>query len=177
MPNKFSNRAVFMIEQIFRNSYKKYFFARTVSKLAQFTPFAFINIPSKRELLIISAKFLPLSCASIYKSSLVIRMHECFPSFACCGYSNYEIRYRNRETELIRDFFPCLFFKALVSFLTYSIYLSFHSCCFHEQVLGTTLLHEFHISYSHAEWFFLFLRGGIVFCFGQSCVYPKLNYM
>ena len=49
-----------MFEQNFRNSYyKKYFLARTVSKLAQFTPFASINIPSKRELLIISATFLP----------------------------------------------------------------------------------------------------------------------
>ena len=41
-----------------------------MSKLAQFTPFSSINIPSKWELLIISAKFLPLYCASIYKSSL-----------------------------------------------------------------------------------------------------------
>ena len=37
----------FMIEQIFRNSYMKYFFERTVSKIAQFTPFSSINIPSK----------------------------------------------------------------------------------------------------------------------------------
>ena len=71
MPNKFSNRAEFMIEQIFRNSYMKYFFARTVSKLAQFTLFASINIPLKWELLIISAKFLPLDCAYIYKSSFL----------------------------------------------------------------------------------------------------------
>ena len=72
MPNKFSNRVEFMIEQIFRNSYMKYFFARTVSKLAQFTPFSSINIPSKWELLIISAKFLPPYCASMYKSSLML---------------------------------------------------------------------------------------------------------
>ena len=69
MPNKFGTLVVFilefMIEQIFRNSYKEYVFARTVSKLAQFTPFGSINIPSKRELLIISAKCLPLYCASI----------------------------------------------------------------------------------------------------------------
>ena len=61
-----------MIEQIFRNSYMKYFFARTVSKLAQFTPLSSINIPSKWEFLIISGKFLPLYCASIYKSYLLI---------------------------------------------------------------------------------------------------------
>ena len=48
----------------------KYFFARTVSKLEQFAPFSSRNIPSKWELLIISAKNLPLYCASIYKSSL-----------------------------------------------------------------------------------------------------------
>ena len=60
-----------MFEQNFRNSYKKYFLAHTVSKLAQFTAFASVNIPSKRELLIMSAKFLPFSCASIHKSSLV----------------------------------------------------------------------------------------------------------
>ena len=59
-----------MFEQNFRNSYKKYFLARTVSKLAQFTPFASINIPSNRELF--EGKFLPLSCASIHKSSSVI---------------------------------------------------------------------------------------------------------
>ena len=46
-------------------------FLHAVSKLAQFTPFSSINIPSKWELLIISAKFLPLYCASIDKSSLV----------------------------------------------------------------------------------------------------------
>ena len=63
-----------MFEQNFRNSSKKYFMARTVSKLAQFAPFACINLPSKRELLIMSAKFLPLSCASIHKSSLVRSM-------------------------------------------------------------------------------------------------------
>ena len=60
-----------MIEQIFIKSYMKYFFAPTVSKLAQFTHFSSINIPSKSELLIIRAKFLPLYCASIYKSSLL----------------------------------------------------------------------------------------------------------
>ena len=65
MLNKFWNRLRFMFEQIFRNSYMKYFFERTISKLTQFTPFASINILSKRELLIISAEFLPLSCASI----------------------------------------------------------------------------------------------------------------
>ena len=49
-----------MFEQNFKNSDKKYFMARKISKLAQFTPFVSINIPSKRELLIMSAKFLPL---------------------------------------------------------------------------------------------------------------------
>ena len=48
-----------------KNNLVKYFVACTFSKLTQFTPFASINIPSKRELLIISAKFLALYCASI----------------------------------------------------------------------------------------------------------------
>ena len=65
-----------IIEQIFRNSYMKYFFAHTVSKLAQFAHFSSRNIPSKWELLIISAKILPLYCASIYKSSLVGRVFD-----------------------------------------------------------------------------------------------------
>ena len=43
----------------------KYFLARIISNLVQFTPFASTNIPSKRELLIMSAKFLALYCASI----------------------------------------------------------------------------------------------------------------
>ena len=82
MPNKFGTLGVFiwefMIEQIFRNSYKEYFFARTVSKLAQFTPFASINIPSKRELLIISAKCLPLYCASITSIYSLLAVAEDF---------------------------------------------------------------------------------------------------
>ena len=43
----------------------KYFFACTISKLAQFTPLASSNISSKRELLITSANFLALYYASI----------------------------------------------------------------------------------------------------------------
>ena len=81
-------------EQNFRNSYKKYFFTRTVSKLSQFTPFASINIPSKRELLIISAKVLPLSCASIHKSSLID--HTLFNYIlAVKGRLNFWIIFRN----------------------------------------------------------------------------------
>ena len=68
----------FMFEQIFRNSYMNLFFARTIPKPAQFTPFASINIPPKRELLIISAHFLPLSCASILNDGDALRMHCMF---------------------------------------------------------------------------------------------------
>ena len=47
-------------------------FLHAVSKFPKFTPFASINMSSKRELLIISENYLPLSCASIHKSSLVM---------------------------------------------------------------------------------------------------------
>ena len=60
MINKFRNLLVFNI-----------FFARTISKLIQFTPLSSTNIPSKKELLIIGAKFLAIYCASIPRSSLV----------------------------------------------------------------------------------------------------------
>ena len=73
MPNIFWNPVVFMFGQI-RNSYKKSFFARTTSKLAKFTPFASIHIPSKRELLIISANFLPFS--RLYTYILFGTAHE-----------------------------------------------------------------------------------------------------
>ena len=35
-------------------------------------------------------------------------------------------------------------------------FILFHSCCSHAQVFRKTLVHEFHISYSHTEWYLLF---------------------
>ena len=35
-------------------------------------------------------------------------------------------------------------------------FILFHSCCSHTQVFGKTLVHEFHISYSHTELYLLF---------------------
>ena len=83
-----------MFEQNFRNSSKKYFLARTVSKLAHFTPFASINVPSKRELLIMSATFLPLSCSSIHKSSLVERLAILFNYSILSLIANYFEQWR-----------------------------------------------------------------------------------
>ena len=37
----------------------------------------------------------------------------------------------------------------------------FHSCCSHSRVFGKTLLYEFHISYSHTEWYLLFSDSAI----------------
>ena len=37
----------------------------------------------------------------------------------------------------------------------------FHSSCCHVQFLWTTLLHKFHIFYSHTEWYLLFLQNVI----------------
>ena len=38
-------------------------------------------------------------------------------------------------------------------------FILFHSCCSLAQVLGTTLVYEFHISYIHTEWYSLFSRN------------------
>ena len=35
----------------------------------------------------------------------------------------------------------------------------FQSCCSHERLFGKTLVHEFPISYSHTEWYFISLFG------------------
>ena len=56
------------------------------------------------------------------------------------------------------------FFACFTSFLTHfslislsSVSLSFfYSWCFHALVFGKTLVHEFHISYSHTEWYLIF---------------------
>ena len=49
-----------------------------------------------------------------------------------------------------------------------SFFVLCHSCCYHSHVYGSTLLHAFHISYSHAEWYFIFSRGEMV-------LWPKLR--
>ena len=52
-----------------------------------------------------------------------------------------------------------LLFLMPASLLTFFVrfFILFHSCCTHEQVIGKTLFHEFPISYSHTEWYLLFL--------------------
>ena len=41
-------------------------------------------------------------------------------------------------------------------------FVLFHYCCSHARVLGKTLVHEFPISYSHAEWYLLFSRNDMI---------------
>ena len=55
-----------------------------------------------------------------------------------------------------RDCFT--FFLSHDSLLTFFVCFSilFHSCCSHVRVFGKTLVHEFHISYRHTEWYLLF---------------------
>ena len=65
IPNKFRNLWCLFASRSWKKVCGKYLFARKISKLAQFTPFASTNIPSKRELLKISAEFLALYCTSI----------------------------------------------------------------------------------------------------------------
>ena len=42
------------------------------------------------------------------------------------------------------------------------LFILFHFCCSHAQVFGKTLVHEFHISYSHTEWSLLFSRNEMI---------------
>ena len=50
-----------------------------------------------------------------------------------------------------------LFFHTHASLLYVSVCLIvlFHSCRSHAWVFGKTLVHEFAVSYSHTEWYFL----------------------
>ena len=50
------------------------------------------------------------------------------------------------------------FFHTHASHLTsfVCLFILFHSCCSHAQVIGKTLVHEFPISYSHTEWYLHF---------------------
>ena len=55
-----------------------------------------------------------------------------------------------------------LFFHSHASLLSVFVCLIvlFHSCCSHAWVFGKTLLHDFPISYSHNEWYFVFSLFG-----------------
>ena len=50
-----------------------------------------------------------------------------------------------------------VFFHTYASLLCVFVCLIvlFHSCCSHAWVFGKTLMHEFPVSYSHTEWYFL----------------------
>ena len=54
----------------------------------------------------------------------------------------------------------CTFFHTHASLLCAHVFVClivlFRSCCSHAQVFGKTLVHEFLISYSHTEWYFIF---------------------
>ena len=81
MHNKFRNVIEFMSLSVRRLSLQQsfelnIFFAHTISKLVRFTPLASANIPSKRQLLIMSANFLALYCASIL-DLLWCHCHHC----------------------------------------------------------------------------------------------------
>ena len=83
---------------------------------------ASINMPSKRELLIISAKFLPLSCASIYKSSLVrpslsnleyeIATHRVHKNSKLAWMQE---NYKNRNVHFINKLWRLFIFIAVIS--------------------------------------------------------------
>ena len=68
-------------------------------------------------------------------------------------------------------FFPYLRFSSYLC-----LFMLFHSCCSHARVFGKTLVHEFHISYSHTEWYILALvkiyKPG---SFIEACYDKKIN--
>ena len=54
-------------------------------------------------------------------------------------------------------------FHTHASLLTFfSFFVLFYSCCSNAWVFGKTLVHEFHISYSHTEWYLLFLQNEMI---------------
>ena len=74
-------------------------------------------------------------------------------------------------------FFSCCAFFNFNSFLPAFLlcfFAIFHSYCSHLPVFGKTLVHEFHIFYSHTEWnFFLFVLLGLTLFWLSSAI--KLN--
>ena len=67
-----------------------------------------------------------------------------------------------RPTFLFRDSFAS--FHTHATILTFFVCVSvlFHSCCSHARVVGKTLVHEFPISYSHTEWYYIFALIGAI---------------
>ena len=52
-------------------------------------------------------------------------------------------------------YFSCPLYFLCSRLFSYSLrlfFILFHSLCSHAQMFGKTLVHEFPISYSHAEW-------------------------
>ena len=55
--------------------------------------------------------------------------------------------------------------------LCFCYIILFHSCCSHARVFGKTFVHEFHISYSHTEWYLFFLQCNT----SAQCVFGAKN--
>ena len=74
------------------------------------------------------------------------------------------------------DFFLPAFLLPIVMLLFLpSLYVSlsyFILCCSNAPVFGITIVHVFHISYSHAEWYLFFSRRNSP-CFDQSFAYQN----
>ena len=56
---------------------------------------------------------------------------------------------------------------SLLAFFLY-FFILFNSCWSNARVFGKTLEHEFPISYSHTEWYFIFSRGEIVLALAEG---------
>ena len=78
----------------------------------------------------------------------------------------------NRPLVLLFFFMPALLLSILTPFFVPSCSVSFlfHSCCSHASVFGKTLVHQFHISYSHTEWYFIFSESATT---SAQCVFER----
>ena len=57
-------------------------------------------------------------------------------------------------TSLFHVYFTYFHFRYFSACLL-PLFMFFRSCCSHALVFGKTLVHEFHIFYSHSEWYLL----------------------
>ena len=53
----------------------------------------------------------------------------------------------------IGTFFMLSVLFSIFTLAFFYVFVLFYSCCSHVKVFGRTLVHEFHIFYSHTEWY------------------------
>ena len=111
--------------------------------------------------------FLPISLSNTSLLTMIKSSHcyKMFNTFNCviakrtglrpCLYNViYKILMSDPNSRRLSDFFVP---SVLLAFFPFIFNCLIQSCCSHARVFGRTLLHEFHIFYSHTEWNLPFL--------------------